>query len=40
MGYYGVMPSQLAGVMARWLRIEKFKQETFGPKAEGHFLGR
>jgi parvulin-like peptidyl-prolyl isomerase len=40
MDYHSVMPSQLEGIMTRSLRIEKFKQETFGPKAEGHFLGR
>jgi parvulin-like peptidyl-prolyl isomerase len=38
--HYGVMPSQLESIMTRSIRVEKFKQETFGTKAEGHFLGR
>jgi parvulin-like peptidyl-prolyl isomerase len=40
MDYYGVDQSQLPNIMIRPIRIEKFKQLTWGGRLDGHFLTR
>jgi hypothetical protein len=40
MNHYGVDHGQLPDMMTRPLRIEKFKQMTWGAKLDGHFLTR
>lgn len=37
---YGITPTQLEDLATRELRIEKFKQATWGAKLESYFLGR
>jgi hypothetical protein len=40
MNHHGVSPGQLPDIMTRPLRIEKFKQQTWGSKLAAHFLTR
>jgi parvulin-like peptidyl-prolyl isomerase len=40
MDHYGVNHSQLPDMITRSLRVEKFKQLTWGAKLDGHFLTR
>jgi parvulin-like peptidyl-prolyl isomerase len=40
LNHYGLDASQLPGLINRPLRIEKFKQLTWGAKLESHFLTR
>lgn len=40
LGQYGMTPGQLELLATRELRIEKFKQATWGPKIESYFLSR
>ena len=37
---YGMSPEQLEALLTRGIRIEKFKQETWGHKLEAYFLER
>lgn len=37
---YGMTPDQLEALASRELKIEKFKQITWGPKLESYFLNR
>jgi parvulin-like peptidyl-prolyl isomerase len=38
MAYYGIAPQQLETIITRKLKIEKFKQLTWGKKLEPHFF--
>ncbi|GAB1542121.1 hypothetical protein NUACC21_47950 [Scytonema sp. NUACC21] len=38
MAYYGVVPNQLETIIIRKLKIEKFKQQTWGKKLEPYFF--
>ncbi|GAB4383331.1 MAG: hypothetical protein Kow00121_45050 [Elainellaceae cyanobacterium] len=40
LGRYGMTEEQLQALATRELRIEKFKQNTWGPKLESYFLSR
>lgn len=40
LGRYGMTEQQLQSLATRELRVEKFKQETWGPKLESYFLSR
>lgn len=40
LGRYGMTEAQLQSLATRELRLEKFKQETWGPKLESYFLSR
>jgi parvulin-like peptidyl-prolyl isomerase len=40
LGRYGMSQTQLESLATRELRIEKFKQTTWGPKLESYFLSR
>lgn len=40
LGRYGMTEEQLQSLATRELRVEKFKQETWGPKLESYFLSR
>lgn len=40
LGRYGMTEQQLQELATRSVRIEKFKQETWGPKLESYFLSR
>jgi parvulin-like peptidyl-prolyl isomerase len=40
LGRYGMTEPQLQELATRSVRIEKFKQETWGPKLESYFLSR
>jgi len=40
LGRYGMTQAQLEALATRELRIEKFKQATWGPKLESYFLTR
>ena len=40
LNHYRMNPSQLETLATREMRIEKFKQKTWGPKLESYFLSR
>jgi parvulin-like peptidyl-prolyl isomerase len=40
LGRYGMTQAQLEALATRGLRVEKFKQATWGPKLESYFLTR
>jgi parvulin-like peptidyl-prolyl isomerase len=40
LGKYGMTAAQLTALATRELRVDKFKQNTWGPKIESYFLSR